>query len=342
MASILRKIKIHFYKNRYFWNKFLFTLLTLFLTIILSFVLIKSLPGDVVHNYALSLQNSLKIEYEEAYNLATKLLNYDPSQRMIPSFLNYVNGLLHGNFGQSIYMDNITTNSLIRDYLPWTLLIATVSLFLSFFIGTRMGVIMATKRGKRSDTVLTSFVTVTNSIPDYLLGIIFLMFFGSALGMFPTYGAYDLAARDNIFSFVLSVLHHAALPILTFTLSQVAHWALLAKGTAISVLGDDYINAAVARGLPENAINKKYLKKNAYVPLITSLIISFAYLFGGSAVMESVFAYPGIGQAFVNYIGRRDYFVVQGLFVFLSIIIISANLLADFVIGLFDPRIKNR
>jgi peptide/nickel transport system permease protein len=114
----------------------------------------------------------------------------------------------------------------------------------------------------------------------------------------------------------------------------------MSKGSAISVLGDDYINAAVARGLPQRIIDKRYLKKNAMLPLVTGLVISFAYLFGGSAVMESVFSYPGIGRAFVNFIGRRDYFVVQGLFVFLSVFIIGANLFADFIIGILDPRIR--
>jgi len=342
MKNLVLKIKIYLFKSRYFSRKFLFMLLTLFLTIVLSFVLIKSLPGDVVHNYALTLQDNLRIEYKEAYQMAAQMLNYDPEQGLVQSFFGYINGLLHGNLGQSIYQKGVSTNSIINQYLPWTLLVSTISLFLSFLIGTTVGIKMAAKREGATDTVSTILITITNSIPDYLLGIILLMVFGSALGIFPTYGAYDLASKGDPIKFCLSIIHHAALPIITFTIAQVANWALLAKGTAVSVLGDDYINAAIARGLPKSVINNKYLKKNAMLPLIIGFVISFAYLFGGSSVMESVFAYPGIGRAFVNYIGLRDYFVVQGLFVFMSFIIILSNFLADFIIGIFDPRIRTR
>ena len=132
------------------------------------------------------------------------------------------------------------------------------------------------------------------------------------------------------------------MPIITYTIAQVGGWALQAKGSAVAVLGDDYVNAAIVRGIPKRVIEKKYLRKNAMLPLITSLVISLAFLFGGSAVMESVFAYPGIGKAFTMYIGKRDYFVIQGLFVFLSFLIIIANLLADFLCGLLDPRVRTK
>ena len=342
MTIALGKIKSFFYKTKYFWTKLLVTLLTLFIVATLSFVLIKSLPGDVVHNYAVNLQNTLKVSYEEAYETATRLLNYDPDENIAAAFVRYLGGLFRGNLGQSMYMDNVTANTIIRDYLPWTLLVSSISLFFSFLIGTAMGVRMARSRNGATDTVCTGIITVTSSIPDYLLGVILLMFFGSVLGIFPTYGAYDLAVKGDIWKFILSVLHHAALPIITYTISQIGGWALMAKGSAVSVLGDDYVNAAVMRGLPPRLIERKYLKRNAMLPLVTSLVISLAYLFGGSAVMESVFAYPGIGRAFTTYIGKRDYFVIQGLFLFLSFFIIIANLVADVLCGLLDPRIRER
>lgn len=342
MSQFLFRTKSFFYRTKYFWVKLLVTLLTLFIVAVLSFVLIKSLPGDVVHNYAVNLQNTLKVSYEEAYATAVRLLNYDPEQNIFSAFLSYLGGLFSGNLGQSMYMENVTANTIIADYLPWTLLVSSISLLLSFLIGTMMGVRMARKRNGATDTVCTGIITVTGAIPDYLLGVILLMVFGSMLGIFPTYGAYDLATVGNPWEYFLSILHHAALPIITYTIAQIGNWALMAKGSAVSVLGDDYVNAAVLRGLPPKLIEHRYLKRNAMLPLVTSLVISLAYLFGGSAVMESVFAYPGIGRAFTTYIGKRDYFVVQGLFLFLSFFIIIANLVADFLCGLLDPRIRER
>ncbi len=340
MKELLIKLKGFFYRTQYFWTKLGLTLLTLLITILLSFILIKNIPGDVIHNYALNIQNTQKISYEEAYETATRLLNYDPEESLLSAFWRYFQGLLRGNLGQSMYMEDVTVNSLIKTYLPWTLLVSSISLLLSFVIGTNMGVHMARKRNGMTDTVFTGIITVTSSIPDYLLGVILLMYLGSVLGIFPTYGAYDIAAKGDLGAYILSILHHAALPILTYTVAQVGGWALMSKGSAVAVLGDDYVNAAIIRGLPSRLIERRYLKRNAMLPLITSLVISFAYLFGGSSVMESVFSYPGIGKAFTTYIGKRDYFVVQGLFVFLSFFIIIANLVADTVCGLLDPRIR--
>ena len=215
MSQFLFRTKSFFYRTKYFWVKLLVTLLTLFIVAVLSFVLIKSLPGDVVHNYAVNLQNTLKVSYEEAYATAVRLLNYDPEQNIFSAFLSYLGGLFSGNLGQSMYMENVTANTIIADYLPWTLLVSSISLLLSFLIGTMMGVRMARKRNGATDTVCTGIITVTGAIPDYLLGVILLMVFGSMLGIFPTYGAYDLATVGNPWEYFLSILHHAALPIIT-------------------------------------------------------------------------------------------------------------------------------
>ncbi len=330
-----------FYRTRYFWARFLFALLTLFLTTVICFIIIKSMPADTVHQYALRLQNDLKIPYEDALAQAKMMLNYDPDMPLVPAFFSYLGGLFKGNLGASMFKD-VTANDIIKQYLPWTLLVSAVSLMLSFFIGTRIGIRMARKRDSVEDTIYSGMITVTSSIPDYLLGIILLMWLGSSLKLFPTYGAYDLRTVGTFFPYILSILHHAFLPILTYTISQVGSWALISKGSAVSVLGDDYVNAAIVRGLPKRVIERKYLRKNAMLPLITSLVISFAYLFGGSAVMEGVFAYPGIGRAFTVYLGSRDYYVVQGLFVFLSFLIIVANLIADFLCGVLDPRVRHK
>lgn len=338
----MQKIRRFFYKTSYFWQKLLLTILTLFLTVIISFILIKSMPGDVVHNYALQLQNTHHWSYEECYRQAVLMLRYDPNENVFVAFFKYLGNLFQGNLGQSMFQEDITAGSIIKEYLPWTLLVSAVSLLLSFFIGTRIGIRMATHRNGVEDTIYSGIITVTSSIPDYLLGIILLMIFGSSLGWFPTYGAYDLETVGDFFPYVASILHHAALPIITYTIAQVGGWALQSKGSAVAVLGDDYVNAAMIRGIPKRVIERKYLRKNAMLPLITSLVISLAFLFGGSAVMESVFAYPGIGKAFTMYIGKRDYFVVQGLFVFLSFLIIVANLLADFLCGLLDPRVRQK
>lgn len=335
------------YKNRYFFGRLLIALVTAFLTCILIFLLIRLIPDNVVDRYALELSAIRNIPLEEARKLAVTLLNYDPNENFFQQFFRYLGGLFSGNLGQSIYQD-ITANEIIANALPWTLLVSTIALALSYWIGTAMGSRMAWKRNKLSDIGFTGYVVASSSIPDYLFGLIILYIFAYTLGWFPTNGNFDIMNQitadnftfNNVMIFLGDVLYHAILPVLAYTFAQIGGWALMMKGSAVSVLGDDYVNAAVARGLPERVIVRKYLKKNAKLPLVTSLAINFAYLFGGSVVMETIFNYPGIGAEFSKYIAARDYFVMQGLFFFISIIVIFANLVSDSIYSLVDPRIR--
>lgn len=333
---------MHLAKLKRFLIKLGFALITLALIILVTFLLLKLMPGNVVNDYALKLQAERNITYEAAYKLAVQMLNYDPAESIFMQFWRYFTGLLGGNLGQSIYRNDLSANTIIAQALPWTLLVSSVSLVLSFVIGTRIGSHMAWKRKSKSDLVLTSYVVVTNSIPDYLLGLVFIVLFGFGLKWFPTYGAYSASTKVGFnFEFIGDVLWHAALPMITYTITQIGGWALSAKGAALSVMGDDYINAAIARGIPERVIVKRYLKKNTLLPLVTSLVVSFAYIFGGSTVMESMFNYPGIGFAFGTYIGQRDYFVVQGLFFFMGTMVVLANLISDSIYSLLDPRVRS-
>ena len=112
------------------------------------------------------------------------------------------------------------------------------------------------------------------------------------------------------------------------------------RGSSVSVLGEDYVNAARARGIPNRIIVRKYIRRNAMLPLVTSIAISFAGIFGGSTLIESIFSYPGLGLQLATYIGARDYFVVVGILFFTSVVIILANLVADLVYPLVDPRVR--
>jgi peptide/nickel transport system permease protein len=135
-------------------------------------------------------------------------------------------------------------------------------------------------------------------------------------------------------------LHHAALPIMAFTLESLGGWALAMKGNAISVLGEDYIMSARARGLPERRIVLAYAARNAILPLVAVLAISFGAMFGGSVLVETVFSYPGIGFFFTQAIGLRDYGMIQGLFLMTMVATVFANLLADLLYAKLDPRVR--
>ena len=338
---VTRFIKDVAFRYRYLWQRVGLALVTLFFTTVISFFLVRNIPGDVILSYAQELAIQRGITIEEAMRLAVQILNYDPDANIFLQFFEYIGGLLQGNLGSSMYVLDVTVVEVIRKTLPWTLFVASIALLLSFLFGTWLGTRLAWRRKGAEEMVVSSYIVVSNAIPDYLFGLLLLYIFAYTYRFFPTNGNYDIMTDPGFnLPFIGSVLHHAALPIIALVFTQVGNWALMMKGSAVGVLGEDYINAAKARGIPDRIIVRKYLKKNAMLPLITSLAISFAYLFGGSTLMETIFNYPGIGQQFATYIGRLDYPMIQGILFFFSGIVIFVNLIADSIYSLVDPRVR--
>lgn len=329
------------YKYRFLWKRIGVGLLTLFCALILCFCLLELMPADSIEQFAIRLAAERRISLEEARALAIQILGYNPDAPIYEKLWSYIVNLAHGNLGVSIVDPSINVNYVIKKTLPWTLFISSVSLFISFELGTVSGAYMAWKRVKRTDNILTTYIVFSSSVPDYILGLFILYIFAYQLGWFPQMGAYDISTEVGFnWPFIASCLYHAALPIITYVFIQTASWALMMKGSSIAVMGEDYILAARARGIPQRVIVKKYLRQNAMLPLITTLALSFAGLFGGSPLMESIFNYPGIGQAYSTYIGQRDYFMIIGILFFSSFVIIFANIIADSLYSLIDPRIR--
>lgn len=330
------------HKYRFLWRRIGIAILTLILAVFLIFFLLRFIPGSSVDLFAKTLADQRGITIEEARELAVTILGYDPEANVFVQFFGYISNLFKGNLGQSLYDPNLTVNKVIGKTLPWTLFLSIVSLAISFFIGIIMGSKMAWSKNKIANSARMTYVISSSSIPDFIFGLLMLTLFASIWPIFPSSGAYDInfSTPGFNFKFIIDCLYHAALPIFSYVFIQTSAWALTMRGNCISVLGDDYIFAAKARGIPNNIIANKYLRKNAMLPLITSLALTFAATFGGSPLMENIFNYPGIGQQFSIYIGQREYFMILGILLFESAIIILANLITDSLYAIIDPRIR--
>lgn len=329
-------------KNRYFLLKIGISLLTLVLSVILLFFLLRLIPGDIVELYALKLQAQQGITYERAYELAASLLNYDPNENLFKAFFRYLGGLFRGQLGESYLETGVSANSLIATRLPWTLFISSVSLFISFFIGIAVGGFVAQRRNGVANKIASGYIAVTGSIPDYLIALVLVIVFAYMLKWFPAQNNYDIFEVTPGFNlpFIGNVLYHAFLPVLAYTIVQTGNWILHMRGSCIGVLGENYILAARARGLSERTIRSKYMKKNALLPLVTMFGVSFGALFGGATLMESIFNYPGIGLEISNRIISKDYMVVQGLIFFSAAMVIFVNLVVDLIYPFVDPRVR--
>ncbi len=317
-----------------------FAFVTLFFVTTLTFFVVRNTPGDALQEWALEIVQTYGISMEDAMKQVRAMYAYDPDEPILNQYVRYVKGLARGDLGTSI-LYKTSVNKIVIQALPWTVFILSTSLLLSFTIGALLGMAIAWKRKTLLDPVITGYAALTGATPDYITALILLIIFAINLKWFPSKGAYDPAVKPGFtWEFIKSVLYHGVLPIAAYTFENTAAWALAMKGSAVSVLGEDYIMAARARGLKERRIMTWYMGRNAMLPLITGLAIAFGGMMGGSVLIETIFNYPGIGWFFNEAVTRRDYGLMQGLFFLTAVSIIFANLIADLLYTRLDPRIR--
>lgn len=317
----------------------LLAFLTVWVALTFTFVLIRQMPGDLLHNFALNIQATQGVPYDQAREMAKLLINWDPDKPVWDQYTEYIANLAQGELGRSTTY-RIPVSTILVAALPWTVFITFLSAAFSFVTGVAMGLWAAWRRGSWLDPALTFYATVTQAIPDFLIGVILLLVFGIKLGWMPLRGAYSPETDAGLnLPFVGSLFYHAVLPVLAFSIPAVGNWALSAKASATSVLGEDYLLVARAKGLRPWRILRDYLGRNALLPLVASLATSLGGLLGGSMLIETMFGYPGLGYFLAQSIGTRDYPLMQGLFLLSTVAIVGSNLLAEVISRRLDPRV---
>ena len=314
--------------------------LTLLIVITLTFFLLRRMPGDPLYMWAMELVQTHGMDFESAYEQVKQMYDYDPDEPMGQQYIRYIKGLMKGNLGTSMVY-KISTNEIIITALPWTVFLLSISLLISFGLGSLMGMVIAWKRKTALEPIVTAYAAFTGATPDYITALILLIVFAANLRLFPMKGAYDSALTPGFnWPFIKSVLRHAVLPITAYVFESTAAWAMAMKGSAVSVLGEDYIMAARARGLKERRIMISYMGRNAILPLVTGLAIALGTMLGGATFIETIFSYPGIGWFFAQATTRMDFGLMQGLFLVTAVVTIFSNLVADILYSRLDPRIK--
>jgi oligopeptide ABC transporter permease protein len=311
-------------------------------SLLLIFFVIQAMPGDPVETLTQEYMKTGQLGYDQAYAKAKIALNYDPDVPILQRFTTYVKGIASGNLGQSMAFKE-SVSKIVLGALPWTLLVCSISLFLSFMVGVILGIYVAWKRSKLLDGVITGYQAVVGSIPDYIVAYLLVLLFSLTLGIFPSKGAYSSNVTPGFnLAFIGSVLSHAALPIFSYFLTTLAGWIMGMKANCLSVLGEDYINYAKARGISNKRIIFSYLGRNAMLPMVTSVAISFGMMFGGSPLIENLFVYPGVGYYLTTAISRRDYPLMQGMFLMIIVMVLISGLIAEFLNTRLNPRLREK
>jgi peptide/nickel transport system permease protein len=319
-------------------------MLTAFVVTTLTFFLIRLLPGNPITVYVNQLVLEQGIPYHEAYDRAAALFAIDLDQPLLLQYFNYLASLMRGDLGRSILSPGTTVSSIIVRFLPWTIFSVGLSLMVSFVIGILLGLLMAYRREGVLDQILTVFASISTSVPNYLIAILLVVWLGVQWGIVPIAqmrGSLSPGVKPELsLAFLKDAFYHASLPIFTYIVTTVGGWMLTMKSSTISVLEEDYVTVARAKGLKASRIVSAYVGRNAALPLFTQLTIAIGFVVGGAALIETVFRYEGIGIRLIQAIQRRDYTVMQAIFVIITLSVIFANLFADVLYSWIDPRIK--
>jgi peptide/nickel transport system permease protein len=305
---------------------------------------VRLLPGSPVDVYINQLVGQYGYSYDVAADQARSLFAVDPNKPLLIQYVDYLGNLAHGNLGQSMLSPGVPVTDIIFKYLPWTLFSVGVGLLLAFAIGAVLGMLMAYHRNSLIDNLFSSAASLFSSVPSYLLAIMVIVFFGVRLGWLPfadMRGSLSSGQQKEFsFAFAKDALYHASLPILIYALTGLGVWSLLMKSSTIAALEEDFVTAARARGLSERRIAIRYVGRIAILPLFAQLAIAIGFIVGGSFLVEPIFQYQGIGYTLFKAIQSRDYPLMQGIFLMITVSVVAANLVADLLYSRLDPRIR--
>jgi len=277
----------------------------------------------------------------EALDMVRHLYGIMPTDPLWVQYINYIENLIRGNLGIS-YVWGVPVREIIVKSVPWTVFLISTALLISFSLGVVLGMFMAYRRGSTFDNLANVFASVSNATPDYIIGFLVVLIFSIRLGLFPSGGNYSRGTNLYTLEGIVDLLYHSFLPIMAYVISTIGGWMLLMRGCTMDVLGEDYITVAEARGLRKSRIALAYVGRNAMLPLITRLTISLGSIFGGSVFIETLFSYPGIGWFLSFSLRSRDYTLMQGCFLLITIAVVVANFIADILYSILDPRIRIR
>ena len=310
--------------------------LTAWVAVTVNFLLPRLMPGNPIQNLIGKLQGQVTANEIRAIRLSFGDIG---SKSGLPhQYVTYLGQLLHGNLGISITL-GAPVSSILGQSVPWTVGLIGVSTILSFAIGTFMGAMLGWTRGSRFDSLIPT-ATFFQAVPYFFLATIMLLIFGSDLHWFPVLGAYSQSVNPGWnWPFITSLLRYSELPVLSIVLSSIAGWMLGMRNMMITMVGEDFVLMAVAKGLPRRKVIM-HAARNAVLPSIANLSLAIGLVVSGALLVELVFNYPGVGDLLLNAVLNEDYPLIQGIFLVITLTVLAANLIADFIYLALDPRTR--
>jgi peptide/nickel transport system permease protein len=264
-------------------------------------------------------------------------------QSFFHAYLIYLGNIARGHFGTSLTFFPDSVAHQVLQALPWTLALVGTTTIMAFLLGTFIGLVSAWKRGTALDGALPPLFVITSAFPYFWLALLAIWLFSIKLGWFPASGGYEVTTTVGWnWAFVSDAFNHSVLPAVTILVTAIGGWILTMRNNTITVLTEDYVRMARAKGLSSSRIMWTYVGRNAILPNLVGFAMSLGFVVGGAILVEFVFNYPGVGWMFLWAVENQDYALMQALFLLITVAVLLAILAADVATAILDPRTRER
>jgi peptide/nickel transport system permease protein len=301
----------------------------------LNFAIPRLAPGSPI-DYLVPSEQISTITPEQREQI---LAQFGLEKPLAEQYWSYLAGIVQGDLGYSTQQGRPVVDMLL-ERLPWTLILVGGAISLALIVGGGAGFLSAARRGGRTEVGGLALFMFLDSMPPFWIGMLLLVVFSGYLKLLPVFGALPLTDTTGGFALTFEVAQRLVLPLLTLVLVRAGWLFLTARSSLAGELSEDYIVTAEAKGLSRRQVVLGHGVRNALLPLITAVAVEAGTVVGGATVVETVFSYPGLGRLIYESVLSRDYPVLQGAFLLLAVGVIVANLLADLLYPLIDPRVR--
>lgn len=321
--------------GRYLARKGAQAILTIIAIIILNFILFRMMPGSPERVL-------LRNQYLTQEKIAEVRAEWGLDKPLIPDqMVGFTQATLRGDLGYSFFFRGTPVTEVIGQRFWPTIILIGLGELISIIVGLAIGAYAGWKRGSLGDRILSGVSLIIYSMPYFVIGMPLIMIFAAGLGWFPTSGMLTVGGTytsvvDRLFDFG----RHLVLPLTTVSLGLIGGYSIIMRSSIIETRSEDYVQTARAKGLTDSRVLRSHAFPNALLPMVTIIAINLGYVVAGAITAEVVFNWPGLGTLTVDALSSRDYPVLQGVFMLLSVTVVIGNLVADVVYGFLDPRVR--
>jgi peptide/nickel transport system permease protein len=316
-----------------------FFVVTLWVALTVNFFVPRLMPGNPAEAMMARYKGRINPDALKALEVAFGL----NTQKPLPvQYVDYLGNTLTGHFGISLTFFPKPVGEVVSQALPWTLGLVGITTIIAFVLGTVIGMIGGWRRNGIVDSVLPPVFVITSALPYFWIGLVLILVFSLGTnGLLPNDGGYDPTLDPGFTAiFIGDVIRHAILPAVSILIVSIGGWILTMRNNVVTTVAEDYIRMARAKGIPNRKIMIGYAGRNAILPNLSGFAMSLGFVVSGSILVEFTFNYPGVGYMLLQAVNNQDYPLMQALFVMITVTVLVAVLISDFLTAWLDPRVR--